>query len=377
LTVAKIYSVAPANVYTGGPTALHQLCYFINRFFDVECLMAYTGITREIDPVHHEYKKYMIPYVSISKVEDNPNYLLVLPETQTQLIRRFRRSKKAIYWLAVDNFFLSNYYRSRASRIRFWLDFIEYMLRSKSIPLISYYKFFLNDVTYYIALKEISKAASKYVQNPLKDLIDNVDIHIAQSIYAKKFLIHIGVDQHKIPVIREPIEEEFYNISLTIKNKYDIISFNARKTFSKIYHILQKISKHYKSLKIIPLRNVGKEGMKKILSRSKVFIDIGHHPGRDRPAREAGILRNIVIINRSGGYYYPEDLPVPEEYTIHCRDIACRDINERDLTELVIDSVENYEYHINKFSNFIEYLKEEPKLYLEDLKRFVSLVEQL
>jgi len=40
MAITRIYSIAPANAYTGGPTTLHQLFYFINKtFYDVEILM--------------------------------------------------------------------------------------------------------------------------------------------------------------------------------------------------------------------------------------------------------------------------------------------------------------------------------------------------
>ena len=37
-----------------------------------------------------------------------------------------------------------------------------------------------------------------------------------------------------------------------------------------------------------------------ILSRSKIYIDFGFHPGVDHLPREAAILKNCIITNKEG-----------------------------------------------------------------------------
>lgn len=117
--------------------------------------------------------------------------------------------------------------------------------------------------------------------------------------------------------------------------------------------------------------------MIKILSMSKVFIDIGFHPGRDRPAREAVILGNIVIVNRSGGYRYFQDCPIPDEYAIRCKDIICRDLDVSNLSNLIVDCLENYYHHIKNFQYFREYVRNEVNLYLSDLENLLTAISGL
>jgi hypothetical protein len=52
------------------------------------------------------------------------------------------------------------------------------------------------------------------------------------------------------------------------------------------------------------------------LARSKVYIDFGHHPGRDRIPRESAILGNCVITNYLGSAGFYNDIPIESKYKI-------------------------------------------------------------
>ena len=53
----KIYILAPANTYTGGPECLHQLAFYINKIFKVQTFMYYLpNDTRQ--PTHKNFKHY-------------------------------------------------------------------------------------------------------------------------------------------------------------------------------------------------------------------------------------------------------------------------------------------------------------------------------
>ncbi|MEM0054515.1 MAG: hypothetical protein QXL89_10050 [Nitrososphaeria archaeon] len=231
-----------------------------------------------------------------------------------------------------------------------------------------------NDYKQHIAYEQIMNAMEN---GALQEFLSKIDLHIAQSIYARNFLIKLGIDKGRISILREPLEEEFLNAKINYDKKEDIVAFNARKSFSIVDKILSELKKRDKTLRIIPLMNIGKEGMIKILSKSKVFVDIGLHPGRDRPPREAAVLGNIVIVNRRGGCYFFDDCPIPDEYKIYCRDLACRDLNINTIVDLIEDCLENYRHHINKFQEFREYVKNEANQYLKDLENLLTFIGKL
>jgi hypothetical protein len=63
-----VYVVAPAGVYTGGPTALFQLCNALRRY-GVNAIVAFYGKV-EGDPLHPNYRKYGCPWVTVRDIKD-------------------------------------------------------------------------------------------------------------------------------------------------------------------------------------------------------------------------------------------------------------------------------------------------------------------
>jgi len=215
----KIYVVAPARVYTGGPTALFQLCHTLRRF-GIDSYMAFYNVKPYEDPVHDDYKHFQCPWISINDVNDDVNNAIIVPETATFLLSKFNNVKKIIYWLAVDNYILTNYMHTNKK-----LQFIRFMLKNYPCDLFSlnfriiknhYLRFYLNSFKASYVIELIKRRKVK----PPK-----ADLHVVQSNYAKVFLESCGVNKSDIVLINEPIEEEFLDMArkVNLKRKYDII----------------------------------------------------------------------------------------------------------------------------------------------------------
>ena len=56
-------------------------------------------------------------------------------------------------------------------------------------------------------------------------------------------------------------------------------------------------------INLIPLINFNKKEIINFLSKSKIYIDFGFHPGQDQMPREAAILKNCIITNKEGSAY--------------------------------------------------------------------------
>ncbi|MGC9051716.1 hypothetical protein [Pyrobaculum sp.] len=97
------------------------------------------------------------------------------------------------------------------------------------------------------------------------------------------------------------MEEEFVKSTLDVNllaKKENVIAWNKRKSNTVGYKLAKLMRDRFK---VYELYNVGKEKMTNILSRTKVFIDIGWHLGRDRPPREAVAMWNVPLVNNHGG----------------------------------------------------------------------------
>jgi hypothetical protein len=93
----------------------------------------------------------------------------------------------------------------------------------------------------------------------------------------------------------------------------------------------------------IPLVNMSEDDVIFNLKKSKVYIDFGHHPGRDRFPREAVLNNNIIITNFRGSALFYNDIPIhPVKYKFESNDIL-------DLCGSIKSSLENYSEKIKDF----------------------------
>ena len=100
-----IYITCPSNTYTGGPTLAHQLCYTLNQN-GIEAKMLYDGkIKNNQSPIHSNYQHFHNPYEI--DVKDRFEDTVVILETKTRLIKKYPKAKKYIWWMSVDNYFVS------------------------------------------------------------------------------------------------------------------------------------------------------------------------------------------------------------------------------------------------------------------------------
>jgi hypothetical protein len=60
--------------------------------------------------------------------------------------------------------------------------------------------------------------------------------------------------------------------------------------------------------------NKTREEVIDLMSESKVYIDFGNHPGKDRIPREAAICGCCVLTNLLGSAGFYTDIPIPNRY---------------------------------------------------------------
>ena len=78
--------------------------------------------------------------------------------------------------------------------------------------------------------------------------------------------------------------------------KENIILYNR----SKGYHLTKKIIKRLPEFTFIPLINCTREQLSALFSKSKIYIDFGNHPGKDRMPREAALNNCCIIVGKNG-----------------------------------------------------------------------------
>ncbi len=305
----KVYVCCPGNAKTAGPEAIHQLVADLNRLGQPASVVYF--------PFHQDfltvpdYQKYQAP---ISRYTDAEGSLIIFPEIVTTYAFKVRKAKVAIWWMSVNNFTCQRY---------------GYIWRDK----LRYFKYFLK------GLRPLSgvRALKKFM-------------NIAQSNYAMEFLKKNGIDGQ---LLSDPIpfytSEEYLN---SIGAKYaqakrdNIILYNPHKGAL----ITRRLMNHYPDWVFKPLQGYNREQLADIFLSSKIYIDFGHHPGKDRLPREAAIHGCCVITGRNGSAENSLDVNIPDE----CK-FSEHDSNfEEKVGLLVEDMFNNFNQH---FLNFASYRK--------------------
>jgi len=343
----KIYVVAPANAATGGPELLHQLVYHLRNDLNLNAFMYYLPDNHP-NPVHPEYKMYNNPYVR--EVEDNKNNIIIVPEIAggIEILPKFSNIRKAIWWLSVDNFYLSPIFTSKENFFfRRTINKISNIILNKPL-------FDIEE----LALKKINQFnLCKF--NKLK----YVNFYLVQSYYAMHHLENNGIPKEKIFYLSDYLNESFLKIYTNLLKKENIVAYNPKKGLN----FTKKIMRRAPEIKFVPLVNMTRQQVVETLQRAKVYIDFGNHPGKDRMPREAAILGCCVITGKRGSAAFFKDVPISEEYKFEDKEE-----NIPKIIEKIKDCFENFEERYKDFDYYRQVIKKEPEKFLKDLRKIFT-----
>lgn len=317
-SLSNIYIICPANIATGGPELLHQLAASLIKM-GAKCFMFYLPSNIE-NPVHSNYFQYNVPFVR--EVENSSNNIIVIPESYPEgiFIKDFSEMKKVIWWLSVDNYFsaVNGLIAKHSHKLAFNLK-----------QLFNYYKI--------PSIKVIAKQ---------KDII-----HLVQSHYAKNFL-------EKSNIIKTAFLSDYLNVTflekaknLDILNKQNIVLYNPKKGLEFTEKIISYSKNH---IKWIAIENLTPEEVSVLLAKSKVYVDFGNHPGKDRFPREAAIMNCCVITGKKGAANFYEDMPIKDEFRFEDKIESIPSIISK-----IEYCFEYFETEILKFEAYRNFIKKE------------------
>jgi hypothetical protein len=265
-------------------------------------------------PVNEHYEKYHLPYVE--KLEDERGNVIVAPETNVELLRHVKHATKVIWWMSVDNYHLT-----------------QHTCKGALINLFGLRRF----------------------------KIEQPDIfHLAQSYYAIDFLRH-RVDESHIMYLSDYLDDEFIEaVQLhAIKERTDLVLYNP----SKGFEFTQKIMHAALDLQWYPLQGLTPLQMREVMERAKVYIDFGHHPGKDRIPRETAISGCCVLTGLRGAARFHQDVPIPQKYKFEDSENSIPAI-----ISMIRSCLSDYEGHIKDFDEYREMIRQEHKGFSKDVR---------
>lgn len=314
----KIYVFCPANVKTGGPELLHQLVFTLRKNGLDSCLV-YTGIQNHDYEIIDEYRQYIDSYLLKRDVEDSHENLVIVPEVDVLALEEFKNIQKAIWWLSVDNFYLKYFsFDSLKYRISSW-GFLRFIKRT------FFNKSFFNGRNY-ISMNS--------------DIVQNTNFHLCQSKYAENECNKHGLDTI---YLSDYLNDEFFQNRNAVLKKENIVAYSPAKGFQFTRKIINKrLDIHFE-----PIRNMTREEVQNLLKKSKVYIDFGNHPGKDRIPREARMQGCIVITGKNGSAAYFDDVPVEEKFEKKIKNIP-------DILMLIEEVFKDYDFYNEKQTEYTE-----------------------
>lgn len=341
----KIVVLCPYDVKTGGTELLHQLVDAINRQFG-SAHISYINVEKNDDPskITDGFQNYEVNPLDFKLIRDEKETIVVIPEVFIRTYSsKFDKAQKICWWLSVDNFVatinLKHFLLTKGNNFKNCLIFIKNIISHN----------------YTIFSKVHISELAEY--------------HLYQSEYAKKFLIENGVVEKNTLRLSDYINQEFISKkdkvgTCQLRNeKKELVLYNPKKGI----RFTKKIIEQFPNFEWRPIQNMTTSQVVDLLLESKVYIDFGHHPGKDRFPREAAILENCIITNKKGSASNYVDLPIKEKYKFDQNDASIKQIGET-----IEQCLTDYNQIIDDFSNYRNMILAEKNIFEKDVYSIFS-----
>jgi hypothetical protein len=295
-----IYIFAPNNSITGGAELLHQLCDCFNNNGANSSIIYYPESSNH--PAFKYYSNYNIQLYegNISTIDKSEN-IIIVPEIATYLLRKFSNSRKSIFWMSIDNYFLNK------------------------------------DLTFYLNIKNKIRNILNFKKLQFSEM-RNI-IHISQSHYSTIFLKSKNLESFYIgDYINIPINDLTNQIV-----KKNIIVYNPKKGLKYLTEFMAK----YPHYEYRPIQNMTSKEVAQLLQFSKIYMDFGIHPGKDRIPREAVLSGCCILTSNLGSAANNIDIPILSKYKFKRNKSTMFLVNQ-----MIIEIFENFE---NEWEHFISY----------------------
>ena len=270
--IVKVQVVCPAQLTTGGPESLHNLVKQINNLGVLAELVYYPYSSQfEISKGYAQYAH------KATVLDDSASTLIVFPETLAMHGFAIRHAKVAIWWLSVDHFLQTKYHT--------WRDQLRYLR---------------------LALRRHRPFRGVRALNKFQ--------HYSKCHYDASYL-----DENKIVhmPLAGPISEEYIQAGMgmdinNISVRKNQILFNPKKGAETVALLMDKFPQYH----FIPLRQFNAQELLEVYAASKLYIDFGNHPGKERMPREAAVMGCCIVTNTRGSAHNAFDVPIPAEFKL-------------------------------------------------------------
>ena len=264
-----------------------------------------------------------------NNIKDSKDCLVIFPENLTKYSQRFPKSAKSIFWLSVDNFY-------PIKGVSFIRDiFAKYNIRNKRLN-----------------FKQIKNFT-----------------HLSQSFYSTSFLKKYGMESI---LIGDYLNDDFFKEAdkaiLENNVKLDQVCYNPAKGKKYLDYLIKKNI----DINFIPIVNMTRHEVIKTLSQSKMYLDLGLHPGKDRIPREAAILGACIATSKFGSAKNNFDVPIPDYYKF---DIDTNSLKK--IPPLIKRVFRDYSNESLKFDSYRQKIRNEKNDFMSNCKSWLNDLDKV
>ncbi len=320
----KLQIVSPAGAQSGGPESLHNLASLAKRLgFDVE--MVYFPF-REGYQVPDRYVHYQVP---VSTLKDQSDVAVILPEVFCMQAFKLKNAKPMIWWLSVDFFERIKYYSFR-DKVRYFLMALRGERPLRGVK----------------ALRGIT--------------------HITKAAYDRAFLNKNGINGLQLagPISNTYLQKD---LAKAEQQRRDVILYSPRRDTKAAPALIAQFPEY----EFVPLTGLNEEGLKDIYGSSKLYIDFGNHPGKERMPREAAACGCCVVTGLLGSAANDEDVPIPRRFKLDMNDPRFFD----KFKAIVVDVFENFSRVSQEFEGYRQEIFADPAQQERDFLKIAEAIQ--
>ncbi|MDH4959879.1 hypothetical protein [Ligilactobacillus salivarius] len=326
-----IYVGCPAYNKTGGTELAHQLVNELRNNGMTAVILYYDTDEKNSNEelINPAFRQYVDEYVTLDEVIDDDKNMIIAPEIEIGILDFYHNIKKSIWWMSVDNFVKRNGY--------------------------------INAIKFYGFLGATKAVIKKNI--PLfKKKLDNNVLHLYQSEYARLFLKENGINN--VFKLSDYLNDTYLDTTDVKKeNRDNNVLYNPKKGIE----FTNKLIERSPELNWIPIKNMTTEEVRQLLLKSKVYIDFGNHPGKDRFPREAAISGCCIITGKRGSAANNIDICIPEKYKF-----VDKESNISNIIDQIKECIENYSQEFDNYKEYRQRIGKEKIEFKEDVKGLID-----
>lgn len=332
-----IYIISRGNRVTGGPETLHQAANMIAS-------MGYNVRMYYAEPhtmnVPRQYKVYNIQ--ATDTIEDSEENCLIIPETLTHLLRKFKKIRVCIWWLSLEFYLKADpvtliKWRMEANkwpRVLFPIAFLVLAAKGK----IHFHQYHFDD-------------NGKY-------------LHAYNCEYARLYLANKGIPEEKCVYLCGPLNHTFFEKTIDKKNvRENVILYNPKKGIEFTQKLIAAAKKSSLDAEFIALQGMTPDQISDLMTRAKIYMDFGEFPGPERIPREAVTMGCNIITGRRGSAANDIDIPIPNEMKFEDKEE-----NIPDILEKINDMLNNYDKYYPYYDKYRIKVKNQVSLLRENAR---------